>query len=33
MDRLAEMYVSRCQHFIDNPPDDDWNGVWVMTTK
>jgi adenylate cyclase len=33
MDRLSEMYVSRCQHFIDNPPDDDWSGVWVMTTK
>jgi adenylate cyclase len=32
-DRLAEMYVSRCQHFIDNPPGDDWNGVFVMTTK
>jgi len=33
VDRLSEMYVTRCQHFLDNPPADDWNGVWVMTTK
>jgi len=32
-DRLSEMYVSRCRHFIDSPPPEDWNGVWVMTTK
>jgi adenylate cyclase len=32
-DRLSEMYVSRCRHFIDSPPDAGWNGVWVMTSK
>ena len=32
-DLLSQMYISRCQHFLANPPGEDWNGVWVMTTK
>ncbi|MBT4787920.1 MAG: adenylate/guanylate cyclase domain-containing protein [Gammaproteobacteria bacterium] len=26
-------YVDRCQHFIDNPPEADWDGVWTHTEK
>ncbi|MBT3308020.1 MAG: adenylate/guanylate cyclase domain-containing protein [Gammaproteobacteria bacterium] len=26
-------YVDRCQHFIDNPPADDWDRVWTHTEK
>ncbi len=26
-------YVDRCQHFIDNPPAPDWDGVWTHTEK
>ncbi len=26
-------YVDRCQHFIDNPPAADWDGVWTHTEK
>jgi len=32
-DKLADVYVDRCEHLIANPPGDDWNGVWVMTEK
>jgi adenylate cyclase len=32
-DRLPRMYVDRCMHFKENPPPEDWNGVWVMQTK
>ena len=26
-------YLDRCQHFIDNPPAADWDGVWTHTEK
>ncbi len=32
-DYLSEMYVKRCEALIKNPPDDSWNGVFVMTKK
>jgi hypothetical protein len=32
-DKLSAMYVERCRHFMENPPGDDWNGVWTMTEK
>ena len=32
-DKAAKMYIERCEHFIANPPGDDWDGVWVMETK
>ena len=32
-DRLPQMYVDRCMHFKENPPPEEWNGVWVMQTK
>ena len=32
-DRLTEIYIDRCRHLQANPPDGEWNGVWVMTTK
>ena len=22
------MYIERCEHLVDHPPGDDWNGVW-----
>lgn len=27
------LYIDRCQYYIDNPPEKDWNGVFVMKTK
>jgi adenylate cyclase len=32
-DKLATTYIERCRHLTDEPPDADWNGVWVMTEK
>lgn len=32
-DYLSEMYLKRCAALIENPPDESWNGVFVMTKK
>ena len=32
-DKAAKMYIERCEHFIANPPGEDWDGVWVMESK
>jgi len=29
----SSVYISRCEFFKDNPPGDDWNGVWTLTAK
>jgi len=31
-DKLSQIYVERCEHLIANPPEN-WDGVWVMTSK
>lgn len=31
--RLKEIYAERIQHFKDNPPGEDWDGVFTFTTK
>ncbi|MCZ6800986.1 MAG: tetratricopeptide repeat protein, partial [Nitrospirae bacterium] len=31
-DRLAQLYIERCEQLTMTPPKD-WNGVWVMTSK
>jgi adenylate cyclase len=32
-DTLSRIYIDRCNHLKKNPPVDDWDGVWVMTSK
>lgn len=32
-DRLAQVYLQRCKHFLEEHPGKDWDGIWVMTTK
>ena len=32
-DGPSKVYFKRCQHYIENPPADDWDGVFVMKTK
>ncbi len=32
-DGPAKRYIQRCELFKGNPPGDDWDGVWTMTTK
>lgn len=29
----SDVYIGRCRHLKDNPPGDDWDGVWILTTK
>jgi len=29
----SRIYIPRCEHFLTNPPDDDWDGVWTLTSK
>ncbi len=29
----SRTYIERCKEYIKNPPGDDWDGVFVMTTK
>ena len=32
-DGPTDVYLKRSQIYIDNPPPDNWDGVFVMTTK
>jgi adenylate cyclase len=32
-DSPSLMYIDRCRHFIDHPPEDGWDGVWRMQEK
>ncbi len=32
-DKLFSMYVERCVYFRDEPPEENWDGGWVMKTK
>ncbi|HBE17610.1 MAG TPA: adenylate/guanylate cyclase domain-containing protein [Cyanobacteria bacterium UBA11149] len=32
-DKSAKLQMERSQHFVNNPPPDDWDGVWTMTEK
>ena len=32
-DGPSKMYLERCQHLVADPPDEDWDGVFVMKHK
>jgi hypothetical protein len=32
-DGPSKIYYQRCKHYIENPPPEDWDGVFVMKTK
>lgn len=29
----SKVYIIRCKHFKENPPDKDWDGIWKLTAK
>lgn len=31
--KAAALHLTRCQHFLQAPPPDDWDGVWTLTEK
>lgn len=32
-DQLSKLYLERCEQLRSDPPAEDWDGVWVMTSK
>ncbi len=32
-DKAAQVQLRRCQHWLENPPTGDWDGVWSLTEK
>ena len=32
-DMPSKVYVERCSYYLDNPPPEDWDGVFIMQTK
>jgi len=32
-DKATQEQLKRCQHWLENPPPDDWDGVWSLTEK
>ncbi|MFO7849641.1 MAG: tetratricopeptide repeat protein [Spirochaetia bacterium] len=32
-DGPSKVYYARCEHYIENPPPEDWDGVFVMESK
>ena len=32
-DKATKLHIERCQHFLNNPPPKDWDGVWTLTSK
>jgi len=32
-DELSKIYIKRCEHFIKNPPDNNWNGIYAFQEK
>ena len=32
-DPVSELYIERCQDYLDSAPPEDWDGVFVMKTK
>jgi tetratricopeptide (TPR) repeat protein len=32
-DGPSKVYYLRCKHYIENPPPEDWDGVFIMNTK
>ena len=29
----SRIYIPRCEHYKENRPGDDWDGVWTLTSK
>ena len=32
-DGPSQVYFARCKHYLESPPPEDWDGVFVMRTK
>ena len=32
-DRPSQIFIDRCRYYAENPPPENWNGVWIMIEK
>ncbi|MBA3009666.1 MAG: GAF domain-containing protein [Proteobacteria bacterium] len=32
-DKLSQVFIDRCTYMMENPPENEWNGIWVMGSK
>ena len=32
-DKISQIYIDRCHHYMEKPPPEEWAGVWTMTAK
>ena len=32
-DKVSAIYLERCEHYLREPPPQDWNGTWTLTEK
>jgi adenylate cyclase len=32
-DQPSQIFVDRCRYYSENPPPDNWNGIWIMEEK
>lgn len=32
-DGPSKVFYARCKYYLENPPEEDWDGVWVMHEK
>lgn len=32
-DSPSKVYIERCVYYLENPPPEDWDGAFTMTTK
>ena len=30
-DRPSRLYIDRCRYYVEDPPGDDWDGVWILS--
>jgi adenylate cyclase len=32
-DKPSQIFIDRCRYYSDNPPPENWNGIWIMEDK
>ena len=32
-DQPSRIFIDRCRYYTDNPPPENWSGVWIMDEK
>jgi len=32
-DQPSRIFIDRCRYYSDNPPSENWNGIWIMADK